>query len=89
MAKAAFNKKKTPLISKLELTLTKELVKWYTSGTEFYGIEICTLWKLDQKYLERFETWRWRRMDSIWTGRVKLYTQSVRTGISCNKEKKA
>ena len=30
------------------------------------------LWKLAQKYLERFEIWRWRKMEKIsWTDRVR------------------
>jgi hypothetical protein len=37
-----------------------------------YGAEIWTLKKVEQKYLERFEMWCWRRMEKIsWTDRVK------------------
>jgi len=36
------------------------------------GAETWTLRKVDQKYLESFETWCWRRMEKIsWTDRVK------------------
>ena len=36
-----------------------------------YGAETLTLQKVDQKYLESFEMWRWRRMQKIsWTYRV-------------------
>jgi hypothetical protein len=36
-----------------------------------YGAETWTLRKLDQKYLETFEIWRWRRMKKkSWTDRV-------------------
>jgi hypothetical protein len=36
-----------------------------------YGVETLTLRKLDQKYLESFEMWCWRRMEKIsWTDRV-------------------
>jgi hypothetical protein len=36
-----------------------------------YGAETWTLRKVDQKYLERFEMWCWRRMEKIsWTDRV-------------------
>jgi hypothetical protein len=36
-----------------------------------YGAETWTLRKLDQKYLESFEMWCWRRMKKIsWTDRV-------------------
>jgi hypothetical protein len=37
-----------------------------------YGAETWTLRKLDQKYLESFEMWCWRRMEKIsWTARVR------------------
>jgi hypothetical protein len=37
-----------------------------------YGAETSTLWKVDQKYLESFEIWCWRRMEKIsWTDRVR------------------
>jgi hypothetical protein len=37
-----------------------------------YGAETWTLRKVDQKYLESFETWCWRRMEKIsWTERVR------------------
>jgi len=28
-----------------------------------YGAETWALWKVDQKYLESFEIWCWRRME--------------------------
>jgi hypothetical protein len=37
-----------------------------------YGAETWTLRKIDQKYLESFEMWFWRRMEKIsWTDRVR------------------
>jgi len=37
-----------------------------------YGVEIWTLGKVDQKFLESFEMWFWRRMEKIiWTDRVR------------------
>ena len=47
-----------------------------------YGAEIWTLWKVDQKHLESFEMWCWRRMEKIsWTDRVRneevLHRQSM------------
>jgi hypothetical protein len=37
-----------------------------------YGAEKWTLWKVDQKYLESFKMWCWRRMEKIiCTNRVK------------------
>ena len=36
-----------------------------------FGAENLTLQKVDQKYLESFEMWCWRRMEKIsWTDRV-------------------
>jgi hypothetical protein len=68
ITKAAFNKKKTLLTSKLDLELRKKLVKCYIWNIVLYGAETWTLRKLDQKYLESFEAWCWRRMEKIsWT----------------------
>jgi hypothetical protein len=70
MAKAAFNKK-TLFTRKLDLELRKKLVKCYIWSITLYGAEIWSLRKLDQKYLENFEMWCWRRMEKIsWTDRV-------------------
>ena len=72
MAKAVFNKKKTLLTSKLDLNLRKKLVKCYIWSMAFYGAETWVLRAADQKYLESFETWCWRRMEKIsWTDHVK------------------
>jgi hypothetical protein len=62
MAKSAFNKK-TLFISKSDLELRKKLVKCYIRSIALYGAETWTLQKLDQKYLESFEMWCWRRME--------------------------
>jgi len=72
MAKAAFSKKKTLFSSKLDLNLRKKLIKWYIWSMALYGAETWTLRAADQKYLESFEMWRWRRMEKIsWTERVR------------------
>jgi hypothetical protein len=56
----------------LDLNLRKKLVKCYIWNTALCGAETWTLWKLDQKYLESFEMWCWRRMEKIsWTDRVR------------------
>jgi hypothetical protein len=55
MAKAAFNKKKTLFISKLDLNLRKKLVKCYIRSMALYGAETLTLRAADQKYLESFQ----------------------------------
>jgi hypothetical protein len=48
----------------------KKLVKCYVGSIVFYGAEVRTLRKVDQKYLESSEMWCWRRMEKIsWTER--------------------
>jgi hypothetical protein len=69
-AKAAFNKK-TRFTSKLDLELRKKLMKCYVWSIVLCGAETWTLRKLDQKYLETFEMWCWRRMEQIVLHRVK------------------
>jgi hypothetical protein len=72
MKKAAFNKKKALLTSKLNLNLRKKLVKCYIWSTALYGEETWTLRAADQKYLVSFEMWCWRRMEKIsWTDHVR------------------
>jgi hypothetical protein len=80
MAKAAFNKK-TLFTSKLDLNLRKKLVKvtfgaWLCMvlklGLALCGAETGTLRAANQKYLESFEMWCWRRMEKIsWTDHVR------------------
>jgi hypothetical protein len=85
MAKAAFNKKKTLFTSKLDLNLRKKLVQCYICSIVLYGAETWTLRNVDQKYLESFEMWSWRRMEMIsWTDCVKMkkyYIHSRRKAI--------
>jgi hypothetical protein len=72
MAKAAFNKKKILFTNTLDLELRKKLVKCYIRSISLYGDEIWTLRTVDQKHLESFEMWCWRRMEKIsWTDHVK------------------
>ena len=71
MAKSALNKKKTLFTSTLDLNLRKKLVKCYIWGIALYGAETWTLRKVDQKYMECFEKWCWRRMEISWTDRVR------------------
>ena len=72
MAKAAFNKKKNLFTSKLDLNLRKKLVKCYVWSMALYGAETWTLRATDQKRLESFEMWCWRRMKKIiWTDHVR------------------
>jgi len=72
MAKAAFNKKRALFTSTLDLELRKKLVKCYVSSIALYGAETWTLRAVDQKHLESFEMWCWRRMEKIsWTDHVR------------------
>src|SRR5215469_12985860 len=72
MAKTAFNMKKTLFTGKLDLNLRKKLVKCYIWSMVLYGAETWTLRAADQKYLESFEMWCWRRMEKIsWTDHVR------------------
>jgi hypothetical protein len=49
----------------------RKLVKLYIMSTVFYGSETCTLRKVDQKYLESYDVWYWRRMEISWSDRVR------------------
>jgi hypothetical protein len=72
MAKAAFNKKRVLFTSTLDLELRKKLMKCYVWSIALYGAEIWTLRAVDQKHLESFEMWCWRRMEKIsWTDHVR------------------
>ena len=72
MTKAAFNKKKNLFTSKLDLNLRKKLVKCYVWSIALYGAETWTLRATDQKRLESFEVWCWRRMEKTsWTDHVR------------------
>jgi hypothetical protein len=72
MAKAAFTKKGDLLTSTLDLELRKKLVKCYFWSIALYGAETWTLRAVDQKHVESFEMWYWRRMEKIsWTDHVR------------------
>jgi len=36
-----------------------------------YGDETWTLWKVEQKYLESFEMWCWRRKEISWSNHMR------------------
>ena len=66
ITKAAFSKRKRLFSSRrLYLNLRKKLTKCYFWVIVWYGAENWTLWKVDQKYLESFEAWRWRRLEKL------------------------
>jgi hypothetical protein len=71
MANPAFNKKKALFTSTLDLELRNKLVKCYIWSINLYGAETWTLRAVDQKHLESFEMWWWRKMEKIsWTEHV-------------------
>ena len=85
MAKAAFNKKKNLFTSKLDLNLTKKLVKCYVWGMALYSAETWTLRATEQKRLESFEMWCWRRMEKIrWTDQVRNEVVLIRVNKQRN-----
>jgi hypothetical protein len=63
MAKAAFNEKRAPYVSTFYLELRKKLLKCYIWSIALYGAETWTLRAVDQKHLESFEMWCWRKME--------------------------
>jgi len=72
MARAAFTKKRILFTSTLDLELRKKLVKCYIWSIALCGAETGTVRAVDQKQLESFEMWCWRRMEKIiWTDHVR------------------
>jgi hypothetical protein len=70
--KLRLNKKRTLFAGKMDVELRKKLVKCYIWSIGLYGAEIGTVRAVDQKQLESFELWCWRRMEKIsWTDRVR------------------
>jgi len=69
---APFNKKRARFTSTLDLKLRKKLVKCYIWSIALYGAETWKIRAVDQKHLESFEMWCWRRMEKIrWTDHVR------------------
>jgi hypothetical protein len=68
----------------VEIKFEEEIVKYCIWSLVLSGAETGTPWKVDQKYLENFEMWCWRRMEKInWSDRVRkeevLYTAKERS----------
>ena len=56
----------------MEKELRKRLVEWFVWSVPFYGAETWTLRRNEQKLLEEFEIWIWRRMERVkWTDKIK------------------
>ena len=85
MAKATFNNKRTLFTSTLDLELRKKLVKCYVWSIAVYGAETWTLRAVDQKHLESFEMWCWRKMEDVLVklsvGLLWLKLHSTRRGL--------
>ena len=62
IAKEAFNRKISLLVSKLNTELRNKLVMCYVWSIALYGSETSTLRKLERKYVESFEMLCWRRI---------------------------
>jgi len=54
MAEAVCNRK-TLFTSKLDFNLSKEMVQCYILSIVLHGAETWALWRVDQKYLEKFK----------------------------------
>jgi hypothetical protein len=79
MAKAAFNKKRKFFTSTLDLELRKKLLNCIVWGIALYGAEPWTLRTVDQKHLESYEMWCWRRIEkSSWTDHVRNEEELLR-----------
>ena len=70
MAKAACNKKTFYQQTGFN-KFTKETSKVVHLEHSLCRAENWTLWKVEQKYLESFEMWCWKKMESRWTDHVK------------------
>ena len=86
MAKAAFNNKRALFTGTLDWELRKKLVMCYIWSIALYGAETGTMWAVDQKQVESFEMWCWRRMEKsvgpiMWEMK-KCYLESMSRGIS-------
>ena len=67
-AKEAFNRKRSIFCGPLEKELRKRLVKCFVWRVVLYVVETWTLRRNEQKQLEVFEMWIWRRMERVkWT----------------------
>ena len=66
-----FNRKISLLTSKLNIGLSKNLVRCYVWSIALYGSETWVLRNLERKYLKSIEIWFWRRMEKIkWPEKV-------------------
>ena len=72
VAKVTLDKKRDLFTRTLDLEMRKKPGKCYIWSIALYGAETGTLRTVDQKNLESFEMWCWRRMERIsWTDHVR------------------
>ena len=61
--------------------LRKRLLKCFVWSVTLYGAEIWTLRRNEQKRLETFEMWIWRRMERVkWIDKIKNAVVLERVG---------
>ena len=65
----------------MEKELRKRLVKCFVWSVVLYGADTWTLRRNEQKQLEAFELWVWRRMERVkWTDKIKNAVVLERVG---------
>ncbi|KAJ4448616.1 hypothetical protein ANN_00006 [Periplaneta americana] len=80
MAKEAFNRKRS-ICGPVEKELRKRLVKCIVWSVALYGAETWTLRRSEEKRIEAFEMWIWRRMECVkWTDRIRNEAVLERVG---------
>ncbi|KAJ4430677.1 hypothetical protein ANN_19268 [Periplaneta americana] len=81
LAKEAFNRKRSIFCEPLEKELRKRLVKCFVWCVELYGEETWTLRRSEEKRIEAFEMWIWRRMERVkWTDIIRNEAVLKRVG---------
>lgn len=83
MAKLAYTKMKGLLTAKrIPRPLRVRFAKCYVWSVLLYGCETWVMRKQEEKYLESFELWLWRRMEGIkWTDKVRNEEVLRRVGV--------
>ena len=82
MAKEVFNMKRSIFCGPLEKYLRKRLVKCFVWSVASYGAENWTLRRNEQKRLEAFEMWIWRRMERVkCTDKIRNVVVLERVGV--------
>ena len=81
MAEEDFNTKRSIFCGPLEKELRKRLMKCFVWSVALYGAETWTLRRNEQKQLEAFEMWVWRRMERVkWTDTIKKCSCARKSG---------